>query len=183
MITTTNKRVFENPLIKDKVTFLQTSTETSGAYTLVEVELAAGGGNGLHAHTSFNEEFIPLEGILGIEVGKKKWQLKPGESAAAQPGDWHRFYNPGNAPIRFQVKLTPGSEGFEKGLKIAYGLADDGETNNKGIPKRLEHIALLTTMTDTLIPGIFSVIQPLLRWKAKKAIEKGIDQQLINKYC
>jgi len=177
------RKVLENPLIKDKVTFLRTSAQTEGAYTLVEVELAVGGGNSLHSHTSFSEEFIPMEGLLGIEVEKKVLNVKPGESAIAQIGQWHRFFNPGTKPIRFQVKLTPGSEGFEKGLQIAYGLAGDGATNKKGIPKQFTHIALLTTMTDTLIPGFFSVIQPILRWKARKAKEKGIDQELINKYC
>lgn len=177
------KRVFENPLIKDKVTFLRTSTETDGAYTLVEVELAVGGGNNLHAHTSFDEEFIPMEGVLGIEVNKKICEVKPGESAIAPIGEWHRFFNPGKKPIRFQVKLTPASEGFEQGIKIAYGLAGDGETNKNGIPKKFSHLALLVTMSDTIIPGIYSVIQPLMRWKARRAVEKGIDQQLINKYC
>jgi quercetin dioxygenase-like cupin family protein len=177
------RKVLENPLIKDKVTFLRTSAETEGAYTLLEVELAVGGGNSLHAHTSFDEEFIPMEGLLGIEVEKQKWEVKPGESAIAPIGKWHRFFNPGDKPIRFQVKLTPGSEGFERGLSIAYGLAGDGATNKKGIPKQFSHLALITSMTDTVIPGIFSIIQPILRWKARKAMENGIDQYLINKYC
>lgn len=177
------KRVFENPLIKDKVTLLQSSAETGGLYTLLEVELAVGGGNGLHAHTSFEEEFIPIEGVLGIQLEKKNLQVQPGEKAIAPLGKWHRFYNPGDTPIRFQVKLNPSNAGFEKGLMIAYGLADDGATNKKGVPKSFTHIALLTAMTDTILPGIYSFLQPLLRWKAKKAIEKGVDQVLIKKYC
>jgi quercetin dioxygenase-like cupin family protein len=176
------KRVYENPLIKDKVTFLKTSRETNGAYTLVEVELAVGGGNGLHAHNSFSEEFIPLQGSLGVDVEKEKITIDPGQTAIAPIGSWHRFYNPGNTVIRFQVKLIPGSEGFENGLKIAYGLAGDGKTNKKGVPKSFTHIAVLTTLTDTILPGFLSLIQPILNRKGRKAMNNGIVKELINKY-
>jgi quercetin dioxygenase-like cupin family protein len=177
------KRVFENPLIKDKVTFIRTSQETNGAYTLVEVELKEGGGNGMHYHGSFTEEFIPIEGELGIDLGKQKLRLQPGEKAVAQKGEMHRFYNPGNQTIRFHVKLTPGWEGFENGLKIAYGLAADNKTNKSGVPKSMTHLGLIVHLTDTCLPGFLSLIQPLLKWKAKQAIKKGIDKQLISQYA
>ena len=41
------KRVFSNPHVKDKITFIKTSKETAGEYTMIEVELAAGGGTPL----------------------------------------------------------------------------------------------------------------------------------------
>ena len=177
------KRVFENPIIKDKVTIVKTSKETNGAYTLVEVELAVGGGNGLHAHTSFVEEFTSLEGVLGIELGKQQLQLAPGNSAIAQIGQWHRFYNPGDKPVRFLVKLTPGHEGFENGLRIGYGLAENGLTNKKGIPKKLSHLAILLSFTDTRLPGFLSLITPVLLWQARLAVKKGIDKELVQSYC
>lgn len=177
------KRVFENPLIKDKVTLVKTSRETKGAYTLIEVELLAGGGNSMHYHSSFAEEFTALEGVVGIDLKKEKLKLLPGQSATAPKGKLHRFYNPGNETIRFLVKLTPGHERFENGLKIAYGLAADNKTNKNGIPKNMSHLALLLTMTDTSLPGFISVIQPFLKWKAKQAVKKGIDRELVKLYC
>jgi len=60
------KRVFSNPHVKDKITFIKTSKETAGEYTMIEVELAAGGGTPLHAHTSFDEQFIPVAKVLKI---------------------------------------------------------------------------------------------------------------------
>lgn len=177
------KRVFENPLIKDKVTILRTSKETDGAFTLVEVELQKGGGNDMHYHHSFDEEFIPIEGELGIDLGKKKLRLQPGDKAVAPKKALHRFYNPSNETIRFQVKLVPGCEGFENGLKICYGLASDNKTNKKGIPKSMAHLSILFVMTDSNIPGFFSLIQPILKWKAKRAIKKGIDKELIRQYA
>src|SRR4029077_17278008 len=105
------------------------------------------------------------------------------KSAVAPVGKFHRFYNPGKRPIKFMVRITPSCEGFEHSLKIGYGLAEDGKSNNKGIPKSFTHVALLTTMADTVLPGVLSLILPVIRWKAKQAIRKGVDKELISKYC
>ena len=39
------KRRYYHPFQKDYATFLKTSEETGGEYTLIEVEVASGGGN------------------------------------------------------------------------------------------------------------------------------------------
>ncbi|MDF2190267.1 hypothetical protein [Paraflavitalea sp. CAU 1676] len=176
------RRVFENPLIKDKVTLLKSSEETNGAYTLVEVELLAGGGNDLHYHTSFTEEFTAIEGTVSIGFGKSNLHLKPGEKALARIDQLHRFYNASNSTIRFEVKLVPGSVEFEKGLAIGYGLATDGLTNKHGIPKKLDHLAVLLDLTNTRLTGIYGLIIPFLLYRARKARNKGILADLENRY-
>ena len=50
-------RTIENPIIKDKVTFIRTSDETNGEVSEIVVDLAPGGGNEPHYHTSFVESF------------------------------------------------------------------------------------------------------------------------------
>ncbi|MBK8968824.1 MAG: cupin domain-containing protein [Lewinellaceae bacterium] len=74
-----------------KVTFLETAAETRGKFTLVQVELAPGGGNDLHFHKTFDETFTAVEGTLGIQVGLDFLELQPGESATATVGMLHRF--------------------------------------------------------------------------------------------
>ena len=176
------KRIFQNPKIKDKVTVLKTASETNHEYLLLEVELEPKGGNGLHYHTSFSEEFIPVEGNLGVTLGKENLVLTPGHSSTVQPQQLHRFYNPTDKPIRFQVKIVPANEGFLQGLAIAYGLAEDGLTNNTGVPKKLEHLGILLKLSDTRIPGFLGLITPFLLRKAKKAEQKGTYRDLISKY-
>jgi hypothetical protein len=44
-------------------------------------------------------------------------------------------------------------------------------------------MALLMTFTDIGIPGLFSVIQPVVKWRAMKAMKKGLHLELIKKYC
>jgi quercetin dioxygenase-like cupin family protein len=177
------KRVFENPLIKDKVTLVESSSETAGAYSLVEVELAAGGGNGRHYHTTFDEEFTAVDGVLGIDLEKEQLRIQPGQQAIAPLGKIHRFYNPGDKAIRFLVKIVPGNIRFEQALAIAYGLAGDGLVTKKGVPKNFDHAALLLTLSDTGLPGFLTFIRPILKWRAAKATRKGMDQELIRKYC
>ena len=176
-----NKRVFENPLIKDKVTVLRDHRETDGAYLLVEVELAVGGGNGMHYHLDFDEEFIPVDGVLGVQVGRRKLALEPGQSAMAPRMQVHRFFNPGNTPIRFQVRITPGGR-FIEGLSIAYGLAEDGFTNKKGIPKNFDHLAILLELSGTRLTGWMRLLEPVILRRAKKARAKGVEKELLEKY-
>jgi hypothetical protein len=81
------------------------------------------------------------------------------------------------------VKLRPGHEGFENSLKIAYGLACDGLTNGKGVPRSLAHLAVVGIMGDTCLPGILALCMPLFRWKARQVRRQGIEKELLNRYC
>src|SRR5690349_9330924 len=138
-----SREVYENPLIGDKVVFLKTSRATGGEYTLMELEVAAGGGNALHTHKTAAETFTVLEGNLEVQAGKERRTLKTGESFTVPPKIAHCFRNPSQQSIKFLVEFRPGHEGFEKSLKIAYGLATDGLTNKDSIPKNFSHLALL----------------------------------------
>ncbi len=55
--------------------------------------------------------------------------------------------------------------------------------NKQGLPKSLVHMALLVDLSDTGVPGFFSVIAPLLRMIAKRARRNGIERNLIERYC
>ncbi|MFT3826678.1 MAG: cupin domain-containing protein [Chitinophagaceae bacterium] len=176
------KRVFENPHIKDKVTVLESAEDTDGEYLLLEIEMLAGGGNSWHYHTSFDEEFTAVEGVLGIGLNKRNIYLQPGETAIARKGELHRFFNPGNTTVRFHVKIAPGKIGFLYSLSIGYGLAADGLTNKNGIPKKLDHLACLLDLSDTRLPGFLSLITPMLLRRAVRVRERGVEKQLLQRY-
>jgi quercetin dioxygenase-like cupin family protein len=177
------RRVFYNPKVKDKVTVLKTAGETGGDHILVEVELAPGGGTPKHYHTTFDETFVAIEGTVGIALGKNKLLLNHGQQATAKRNEVHRFFNPGTDKIRFHVKISPAENRFLESLCIGYGLADDGLANNKGIPKKFDHLAVLLEHSDSRFPGFLSLIEPILLRRAKKAREKGVLNDLIRQYC
>lgn len=181
--TIPSSRVYENPVIGDKIIFHKTCRETGGKETLIEVELAVKGGNELHYHRQFAETFTALEGQLSLQVGDKILRLHPGESATAEPMVEHRFFNEDKSPIRFLVKLSPGDEGFEKAIQIAYGMACDGLVNKGGVPKNIHHLALIATISGIGMVGLHRLIEPLFGWLARRAMRAGMLQELEARYC
>ncbi len=179
-----NRKTHYNPIVGDKITFLKTCKETNGQSTLCELELIANAkGVPAHYHDIFTETFTVLEGELTVEIGKETRTLKTGDSATVPLKTLHRFYNKTSRQVKATIELKPGSAGFENGLMIAYGLARDGQCNKNSIPKDIKHTALLFDMAGGRIPGIMSMAMPLLRMIAKKARKKGIEKELIEKYC
>ena len=176
------KRIFINPAFKDKATILKTSEETGGLYSLGELEVLPGGGNYMHTHSAFEETFTAVKGILGVVMNNKKHYLTPGESITVPRDTPHHFFNETSQAVTCHVKFTPGHEGFPKGLAIAYGLAADGKTNKKGMPKSLTHLALLIVLTDTKPTGMFGLLFPVFKWLAKKARRSGMEKMLLEKY-
>ncbi|MCF6132120.1 cupin domain-containing protein [Flavobacterium wongokense] len=176
------ERKIYNPIQKDYVTFLKTTNETNGEYTLVEVELADGGGVGLHYHKTYSEAFHCVEGEVQIKLGKIIHRLKEDESAVAEKNINQFFRNRSGKPCRFQVELRPGSRGFEQSLQIGYGLAQDGLCRPNGFPKDRLALAWLFDISESNLPGWMSIFEFILRRQSKKAIAKGIDKTLIDKY-
>lgn len=180
--TTVHPRRIYNPVQKDYVTFLETAADTGGKRTTVEVELAPGGGVGLHFHKTYIERFDVLDGELQVQLGKTVHTLRAGKSATAEPNVNHRFFSTSKTVCKFRVTLEPASRGFEESLQIGYGLARDGKCNAKGMPKNPLALAWLFSISESNLPGWRSVFEFILHAQAKKALKKGIDMELREKY-
>jgi quercetin dioxygenase-like cupin family protein len=167
-----------HPGQKDYATFLKTSAETNGEYSLFEIEVAPEGGNSLHAHGVFTEEFKVIEGELNVQVGEQHMVLKPGESALVPLGVAHRFYNTSDKRTVFHVELRPGHQGFEQTLRIAYRMADV----KQGVIKNLLTFGVLVELSDTKITDLGFVMQPLFRLLASLARRSGLDKELMAQY-
>ncbi len=175
----TGKRRYYYPQQKDYATFLETSEESGGERTLIEVEVAPGGGTPPHYHKTYEERFEVLEGELEVHVGGDTRTLKVGQKASVPTNTLHNFRNLTDGPTTFLVELRPGSAGFEKALKVGYGLASDGR-NPFYHPY---YLAVLLGWSDMRLPGLFTVAEPLLRLLARRARRKGIDRELEVRYC
>ena len=177
------ERRYYHPLQKDYATFVETSEETGGDRTLIEIEVAPGGGNAPHYHKTYDEHFEVIEGSLEVLVGEETRILRPGEKAVAEKNVLHRFRNPTDTTTRFLVELRPGSEGFEKAIKAGYGLAVDGLTSSNGVPRNPYYLAVLLEWSEIRMPGFFTLAEPLLRLLARRARRKGVDLDLEARYC
>jgi quercetin dioxygenase-like cupin family protein len=177
------KRTFVNPAINDSATFIKTSEETNGEYTLIEIELGKSDGPPLHYHNAFSEQFAVQEGILYLQVGKEKKKLDVGDSVTVPAGTNHRFYNETTDNVRFHITLKPGHTGMENFIKIFYGLAADGLADKKGKPKKFAHLAVALTLSDSNAPGWMSLLSPIIRASARRANKNGTEKWLLDRYC
>ncbi len=154
------RRVIENPVLKDRITFLKTSAETRGEFLLFKVELTPGGGVLRHYHTTFTERFEVIEGELHVDLRHEHLILKPGQRADIPRRAAHRFYNPSSSTVTFTTEVRPARQ-FEKNLCISYGLAGDGKTTMQGIPKNPLHLAVSFQYAETYLPGIPALVQKI----------------------
>ena len=176
------RRKIVNPVIKDTATFIQTAAETGGKVSEIEFTLLPGGGNVPHYHKTYAETFTAVDGKLGLKSGKNKTIiLEPGQSYTVQPMEIHHFFNPEDREIKFKVEFSPGHEGMENSLRIIYGLASDGLTDKKSIPKSLKHTAIILNMSDMNAPGLLTLLAPVLKLIANRA--KREEAMLIARYC
>jgi quercetin dioxygenase-like cupin family protein len=165
---TVETRSFEHPIQHDRATFLETSEESGGERTLVELEVAPGGGNVLHRHDAFSERFESVDGVLTVQVDGEDVRLGRGDPATAPIGSLHRFRNETDAPVTARIELRPGSLGFERAIQIAYGLAQDGRAAKNGGPKNLIELAILVEMADTRMSGAMRIREPLFGTLARR---------------
>jgi mannose-6-phosphate isomerase-like protein (cupin superfamily) len=173
-------RTVRNPVIGDEVTFVRTAGETGGEHTLARVLLKPGGGNPLHYHLTYAEEFEVVDGRLTIHRDGERLMLGPGETAHAPIGSRHRFANDTDRPVTFLTTIRPARR-FEEQIRIAYGLARDGKTIRGGIPRNPLQLALLFEISETYVPalplavqrGIFGPLARLAHWlRSDRSLEK-----------
>lgn len=177
-------RTIDNPVIRDRITFLKTTAETNGAYLQMKVELAAGGGNQLHYHLDFTERFEVVDGRLNLDVNGQHLVLQPGQSAEAAIGVPHRFYALADDPVTFLAEVRPACQ-FERALRISYGLARDGRVNRKGMPRNWLELAVVFQYVGTYLPGVprwlqtgtMGVLARLARWVGvTKRLEQYVEE-------
>lgn len=172
----------KNPKNQDAVTFIETSAQTHGERTLVEVTLAPGGRNALHFHKTFSERFEAIDAPLTLATAEGTLTLAPGESFTAAPWVEHAFFNEGDHPVRFRVEICPGNERFELFLQVAYGLINDTWTLPGGFPPHPLYLGVLYALGDTHYKGLLTWMSPVAALFAQIASWTGTHRRLIDRY-
>jgi quercetin dioxygenase-like cupin family protein len=174
-------RTISNPVIGDTVTFIEATEEGGGRRIILEIELAAGGGNPMHVHLYQTETFKVLHGRLNVVVAGRSLTLAEGEEATAEPRAPHRFFAAADAGVRFQVTvLNPGR--LEDGLRILYGLSRDGQAPS-GIPRNPLVLALGSQMSDMYIAALplwfqIGLFRPLAAIARRLGYERKLTRYL-----
>ena len=88
--------------------FIKVATEdTGGAFFLTEQPSGKKGGPPKHFHLEEDEWFYCLAGEYIVEVGKQRYELKPGDSVLGPRRVPHAFAFVGNTPGRLMIGFTP----------------------------------------------------------------------------
>jgi hypothetical protein len=51
------------------------------------------------------------------------------------------------------------------------------------MPKNLSHAAVLLGFFDPHPTGLLRLLMPFLQWKARQARKRGIEAELMDRYC
>ena len=101
------------------VTRKVSSDQTGGAYSLFEVTVGPGGGEGPHVQHREDECFYVLEGRFALAIESVETEFGPGEHLYVPKGVLHAYENVGDATGRLLAIYTPG--GAREGLVEAIG--------------------------------------------------------------
>lgn len=95
----------------------------------------------------------------------------------------HRFFNDSSETIQFRGRIVPGNAEFEKSIYIAYGLANDGLTDDQGIPKNFLHLCVMGVLGYINLAGFAGLfLKPVMIIGAWYARWSGIEDELLAKY-
>jgi mannose-6-phosphate isomerase-like protein (cupin superfamily) len=137
-----------NEITGETITFIETAAETGGAYTLIEVVLAPGGGVPMaHVHPNQSETFEVVDGHLAMKAGRDRLLARPGDVVTVGPGQVHKFWNDRAYPVTFRCTVAPAL-GFERFIETMFALAADGKLNKRGMPSPLRLAAIANAAFD-----------------------------------
>ncbi len=91
----------------DELYFTAYPEETGGAYLLMKMRIAPGGGPPTHLHRGDAESFVVLEGRFRIQQGDTIRDVGPGAFVFGAPNVPHGFTNTGDGVGRILVIDTP----------------------------------------------------------------------------
>jgi mannose-6-phosphate isomerase-like protein (cupin superfamily) len=157
-------QVIRNPVTGETVTFLETAADSGGRSLRIEmVADAKAAGAAEHVHPHLTERHEVQEGRLHFRVDKEERVLEASGRLEISPGTPHSFRNADAEPARVLVEYEPASR-FEDFMEIVYRLAEQGRTNDKGLPRNFLQAAVIAQayLDDIALPRVPLFLQRLL---------------------
>lgn len=171
--------VYENRVQGDRFLVREGSEDTGGDRLVGDLCIRpAGAVAAKHVHAYITERFEVLSGTVRFHVDGREEVLGPGQQVVVPPGVVHDWWNIDDDEAHVLVDIRP-AERFELMIQNLYGLANDGKTNHRGVP-RLLPLALFArefrregelVRPPRIVQRIlFAALAPLARARGYKAI-------------
>lgn len=140
--------VVENPVTGDRIIFSKRAVDTDGELVLGELH-AAPQSPGLpeHIHPTQDEHWEVLSGELSIKLDREVRTLSEGEEVTFPQGSPHMVWNESDREARARVEFRPGFR-VELLIETFFGLAQDGKTDDQGMPNLLQTAVILHEFRD-----------------------------------
>ncbi len=171
--------VYENRVQGDRAVVREGSEDTGGERLVVDLYVRSNGSVAeKHIHAYITERFEVLSGTVRFHLDGRDEVAGPGQQVVVPPGAVHDWWNVGDDEAHVLVDIRP-AERFELMIQNLYGLANDGKTNARGVP-RLLPLALFARefrregefiRPPRIVQRIlFALLAPLARARGYKAI-------------
>ena len=130
--------VYENPVTGERCVIRIGTDTTRGERLVVDLHIRPGGAvMGEHFHPGIEERFTMLRGRVGFRIAGREATAEPGVEVVAPPGTPHDWWNAGSEEALVRAEIRPAAR-FEAMIRNAFGLAQDGKVNMRGMPNLLQ---------------------------------------------
>jgi mannose-6-phosphate isomerase-like protein (cupin superfamily) len=142
--------VLENRVTGERAIVLVGTADSDDGRVVCLLGVRPGGAVvGEHFHHSITERFQVLAGKLGVRIDGLERMLHPGDELTVRPGIVHDWWNAGDEEAQVIVEVNPGRR-FELLISTLFGLANDGLTNDKGLPHLLQMAVIAQEFRDVV---------------------------------
>jgi quercetin dioxygenase-like cupin family protein len=142
--------VIENPVTGERVVVRIGTEETGGELLVLDLYVRPGGAvMGEHVHSAIEERFTVLHGQVGFRMSGQEAIAALGKKLIAPAGVPHDWWNAGPEEALVRVEIRPAAR-FEAMILNAFGLAQDGKVNQRGMPNLLQLAVFAREFEDVI---------------------------------
>lgn len=160
-----------NPLTGERITFLQTTRDTSGELLRFEYLIPPGFSIPEHVHPRQEERHEVVSGALIGRVGGREVTCVEGRRVVGPAGVPHAWRNPSDAGALVMVSELRPALGFENLMVAAFAIAGDLKADRMGFPK---HLLRLSILLDGSRDDFYPTRIPMPAWEVVLALNAAL---------
>jgi quercetin dioxygenase-like cupin family protein len=144
-------QVFENPISGERAVVLIDPLDHPQRVLVSHLYVEPGGRVAVaHRHPVARERFHVLHGAVGFMIDGAERVLGPGEEAEVPPETLHDWWQVGEDTAQVLVEVDPGDR-FVEMVGTMFGLARDGKSDGKGLPRPLQLAVTVRGFRDVMV--------------------------------
>lgn len=171
--------VFDNPVTGERVVVLVHPDDHPEGVLVAQLFVEPGGRVATpHFHPTLRERFQVLAGRICFRIGDEERELGPGDAAEIPAGVVHDWWQVGPDVAEVVGEVSPGAR-FVEMVGTIFGLARDGKSDRKGVPRPLQLAVTASAYRDTMVIAsppeavqrvVFAALAPLGRALGRRPI-------------